>query len=52
MYMQQYTSVNHYVYNRKQEGLIMKQIEKQIKSLNNIELLDSWFIRCSFYDVP
>ena len=50
--MQQYTSVNHYVYNRKQEGLTMKQIEKQIKSLNNIQLLDSWFIRCSFYDVP
>lgn len=51
-YMQQYTSVNHYVYNRKQDGLTMKQIEKQIKSLNNIELLDSWFIRCSFYDIP
>ena len=51
-YMQQYTSVNHYVYNRKQEGLTMKQIEKQIKSLNNIYSLDSWFIRCSFYDIP
>ena len=51
-YMEQYTSVNHYVYNRKQDGLTMKQIEKQIKSLNNIELLDSWFIRCSFYDIP
>ena len=51
-YMEQYTSVNHYVYNRKQDGLTMKQIEKQIKSLNNLDLLDSWFIRCSFYDVP
>ena len=52
MYMQQYTSVNHYVYNRIQEGLSQKQIEKQIKSLNNINLLDSWFIRCNFYDIP
>ena len=50
--MQQYTSVNHYVYNRMQEGLSQKQIKQQIKSLNNIELLDSWFIQCSFYDVP
>ena len=52
MYIQQYTSVNHYVYNRIQEGLSQKQIEKQIKSLNNINLLDSWFIRCNFYDIP
>ena len=51
-YMQQYTSVNHYVYNRIQEGLSQKQIKHQIKSLNNIELLDSWFIQCSFYDIP
>ena len=51
-YMQQYTSVNHYVYNRIQEGLSQKQIKQQIKSLNNIELLDSWFIQCSFYDIP
>lgn len=50
-YMQQYTSVNHYVYNRIQDGLSQKQIKQQIKSLNNIELLDSWFIQCSFYDV-
>ena len=50
--MQQYTSVNHYVYNRIQEGLSQKQIKQQIKSLNNIELLDSWFIQCSFYDIP
>ena len=50
--MRQYTSVNHYVYNRIQEGLSQKQIKQQIKSLNNIELLDSWFIQCSFYDIP
>ena len=51
-YMQQYTSVNHYIYNRKQEGLSQKQIKHQTKSLNNINLLDSWFIQCSFYDIP
>ena len=51
-YMKQYTSVNHYVYNRIQEGLSQKQIRKQVKSLNNIDLLDSWFIQCSFYDIP
>ena len=50
--MQQYTSVNHYVYNRIQDGLSQKQIKQQIKSLNNIEFLDSWFIQCSFYDIP
>ncbi len=50
--MQQYTSVNHYVYNRIQDGLSQKQIKQQIKSLNNIKYLDSWFIQCSFYDIP
>ena len=50
--MQQYTSVNHYIYNRIQDGLSQKQIKQQIKSLNNIEFLDSWFIQCSFYDIP
>ena len=51
-YMKQYSSCQHYVYNRIQEGLSQKQIKQNIKSLNNINLLNSWFIQCSFYDIP
>ena len=51
-YMRQYSSVQHFVYNRIQEGKSQKEIKSQIKLLNNIDLLDSWFIQCSFYDIP
>ena len=51
-YMKQYSSVQHFVYNRIQEGKSQKDIKQQIKTLNNIDLLDSWFIQCSFYDIP
>ena len=51
-YMKQYSSVQHFVYNRIQEGKLQKDIKQQIKLLNNVELLDSWFVQCSFYDIP
>ena len=51
-YMKQYSSVQHFVYNRIQEGKLQKDIKQQIKLLNNVDLLDSWFIQCSFYDIP
>ena len=51
-YIRQYSSCQHYVYNRIQEGLSQKQIKQNIKSLNNLNLLDSWFIQCCFYDIP
>ena len=51
-YIRQYSSCQHYVQNRIQEGLSQKQIKQNIKTLNNINLLDSWFIQCSFYDMP
>ena len=51
-YMKQYSSVQHFVYNRINEGKSQKDIKQQIKTLNNINLLDSWFIQCSFYDIP
>ena len=51
-YMKQYSSVQHFVYNRINEGKSQKEIKSQIKLLNNIDLLDSWFIQCSFYDIP
>ena len=51
-YMKQYSSVQHFVYNRIQEGKSQKDIKQYIKLLNNIDLLDSWFIQCSFYDIP
>ena len=51
-YIRQYSSVQHFVYNRIQECKSQKDIKQQIKTLNNINLLDSWFIQCSFYDIP
>ena len=51
-YMRQYSSVQHFVYNRIQDSKSQKDIKQQIKTLNNINLLDSWFIQCSFYDIP
>ena len=51
-YMRQYSSVQHFVYNRIQDGKSQKDIKQQIKLLNNVNLLDSWFIQCSFYDIP
>ena len=51
-YMRQYSSVQHFVYNRIQEGKSQKDIKQQVKLLNNVDLLDSWFIQCSFYDIP
>ena len=51
-YMKQYSSVQHFVYNRINEGKLQKDIKQYIKLLNNIDLLDSWFIQCSFYDIP
>ena len=51
-YMKQYSSVQHFVYNRIQEGKSQKDIKQQIKQLNNVNLLDSWFVQCSFYDIP
>ena len=51
-YMKQYSSVQHFVYNRINEGKSQKDIKQQIKTLNNVDLLDSWFIQCSFYDIP
>ena len=51
-YMKQYSSVQHFVYNRIHEDKSQKDIKQQIKTLNNIDLLDSWFIQCSFYDIP
>ena len=51
-YIRQYSSVQHFVYNRINEGKSQKDIKQYIKLLNNIDLLDSWFIQCSFYDIP
>ena len=49
-YMKQYSSVQHFVYNRIQEGKLQKDIKQQIKLLNNIDLLDSWFIQSANYE--
>ena len=50
--MKQYSSVQHFIYNRFADGFSQKQIKEQIKNLNNIQLMNSWFIQCAFYDIP
>ena len=50
--MKQYSSVQHFIYNRFVDGFSQKQIKEQIKNLNNIQLMNSWFIQCAFYDIP
>lgn len=50
--MKQYSSVQHFIYNRFADGFSQKQIKDQIKNLNNIQLMNSWFIQCAFYDIP
>ena len=44
-YMKQYSSVQHFVYNRINDGKSQKDIKQQIKLLNNVDLMDSWFIQ-------
>ena len=51
-YMKQYSSVQHFVYNRIQDNKSQKDIKQQVKQLNNVNLLDSWFVQCIFYDIP
>ena len=44
-YQRQYSCVYRWMYNRTDEGMSEKEREHQVKLLNNIDLLDSWFIR-------
>ena len=46
-YRKQYSSVLHYAYNRRYEGVSEKNIEHQISSLNNIPLVKSYLKRCA-----
>ena len=46
-YRKQYSSVLHYAYNRRYEGVSEKNIEHQISSLNNIPLIKSYLKRCA-----
>lgn len=49
-YQKQYSSLLHYVYNRTCENISQKEIKEKIKSLSNINLLDSWFIQSAIFD--
>ena len=42
---QQYTNLLRWMYNRVYDGFSEKQCEQQTKLLNNIDMLDSWFVR-------
>ena len=46
-YRKQYSSVLHFAYNRRYEGVSEKNIEHQISSLNNIPLVKSYLKRCA-----
>ena len=46
-YRKQYSSVLHFAYNRRYEGVSEKNIEQQINSLNNIPLIKSYLKRCA-----
>ena len=46
-YRKQYSSVLHYAYNRRYDGVNENDTEKQITSLNNIPLIQSYLKRCS-----
>ena len=46
-YRKQYSSVLHYAYNRRYEGVNEKETEKQLNSLNNIPLIQSYLKRCA-----
>lgn len=44
-YQVSYNNVLRWMYNRVVENTTEKQREQQVKLLNNIDNLDSWFIR-------
>ena len=46
-YRKQYSSVLHYAYNRRYDGVSEKETEKQLNSLNNISLIKSYLKRCA-----
>ena len=46
-YRKQYSSVLHFAYNRRYEGISEKNIEHQISLLNNIPLVKSYLKRCA-----
>lgn len=46
-YRKQYSSVLHFAYNRRYEGVNEKETEKQLNSLNNMPLIQSYLKRCA-----
>ena len=46
-YRRQYSSVLHYAYNRRAEGVSEKETEVLCKSLNNTPLIKSFHRRCA-----
>ena len=48
--LKQYSSVVRYSYNRFLDGKTEKDIRELTKSLNNIDLLNSWLVQCGIKD--
>lgn len=50
-YQRQYSLCLHWIYNRVcEEKLSNSEIERRCKQLNNISLMNSWFIKCSLWE--
>ena len=49
--LKQYSNVVRYSYNRFLEGKTEKDIRELSKSLNSIDLLNSWLIQCGIKDL-
>lgn len=50
-YMRQYSSLYRIVFNRSIEGYSQKDIKQYVKQMSGLDLLDSWFVQSSIYDV-
>ena len=49
-YMRQYSYCLHISFNRLKEGSTQKEIEHYLKTMNNLPLMNSWFIKCAAYN--
>jgi IS605 OrfB family transposase len=48
--LKQYSSVVRWSYNRFLDGMVEKDVRQLSKTLNNIDLLNSWLIQCAILD--
>ena len=49
-YMRQYSYCLHISFNRLKDGFTQNEIEHYLKTMNNLPLMNSWFIKCAAYN--